>query len=129
MPEAQRAAGTGEDGSRGPGVPRSRWGAEAAGAGKGAAKGSLRRRDRARDVPGQDPRRSGRSNSKASPLRRASGLRALEARLEAMELQLRQPSAKVGQIAQSGSYMATRRVGGEDASLGRELRTLYDARA
>ena len=42
-----------------------------------------------------------------------------------MELQLRQLSDKVSQIAQSGNYMETRRVGEEYASLERNLRTLY----
>ena len=81
---------------------------------------------RAAPSPRQDPRQKGRSNSKASPIRRVSGLRALEARISAMELQLRQLSDKVGQIAQSGNYMETRRVGEEYASLERDLRTLYD---
>ena len=53
-------------------------------------------------------------------------MRALEARISAMELQLRQLSDRVGQIAQSGNYMETRRVGEEYASLERDLRTLYD---
>ena len=43
-----------------------------------------------------------------------------------MELQLRQLQEKVSQIAQSGNYMETRRVGEEYASLERDLRTLYD---
>jgi len=81
---------------------------------------------RAAPSPRQDPRQKGRSNSKASPIRRVSGLRALEARISAMELQLRQLSDKVGQIAQSGNYMETRRVGEEYASLERDLRSLYD---
>ena len=53
-------------------------------------------------------------------------MRALEARIEAMELQLRQLQEKVSQIAQSGNYMETRRVGEEYASLERDLRALYD---
>jgi hypothetical protein len=59
-------------------------------------------------------------------VRKVAGMRALEARIEAMELQLRQIAAKVEQIAQSGNYMETRRVGEEYASLERDLRTLYD---
>ncbi len=43
-----------------------------------------------------------------------------------MELQLRQLSEKVAQIAQSGNYMETRRVGEEHAALERSLRELYD---
>ncbi len=59
-------------------------------------------------------------------MRRVSGQRALEARIEAMELQLRQLTEKVSQIAQSGNYMETRRVGEEHAALERSLRELYD---
>ena len=43
-----------------------------------------------------------------------------------MELQLRQLTEKVAQIAQSGNYMETRRVGEEHAALERSLRELYD---
>jgi hypothetical protein len=43
-----------------------------------------------------------------------------------MELQLRQLTEKVAQIAQSGNYLETRRVGEEHAALERSLRTLYD---
>jgi ATP-binding cassette subfamily F protein 3 len=75
---------------------------------------------------GQDPRQKGRSSQRASAVRRVDGMRALEARISAMELQLRQLSEKVSQIAQSGNYMETRRVGEEYASLERDLRTLYD---
>ena len=53
-------------------------------------------------------------------------MRALEARIEAMELQLRQLTDKVAQIAQSGNYMETRRIGEEHAALERSLRELYD---
>jgi ATP-binding cassette subfamily F protein 3 len=81
---------------------------------------------RAAPSPGQDPRRKGRSTSKASAVRKVQGMRAVEARIEAMELQLRQLQEKVSQIAQSGNYMETRRVGEEYASLERDLRTLYD---
>jgi len=78
-------------------------------------------------APGdRTPGAQGRSNRRASPVRRVDGMRALEARISAMELQLRQLSDKVSQIAQSGNYMETRRVGEEYASLERDLRTLYD---
>jgi len=50
----------------------------------------------------------------------------LEARIEAMELQLKQLTTKVEQIAQSGNYLETRRVGEEHAALERSLRELYD---
>jgi len=53
-------------------------------------------------------------------------MRALEARIEAMELQLRQLAGKVEQIAQQGNYLETRRVSEEYASLERDLRTLYE---
>ena len=87
--------------------------------GKGARSEQSRSRDRTRGAPA-------RSNAKASPVRRVDGMRALEARISAMELQLRQLSERVSQIAQSGNYMETRRVGEEYASLERDLRTLYD---
>jgi ATP-binding cassette subfamily F protein 3 len=81
---------------------------------------------RAAPSPREDPPRKGRSTAKASAVRKIDGMRALEARISAMELQLRQLSEKVSQIAQSGNYMETRRVGEEYASLERDLRTLYD---
>jgi hypothetical protein len=62
----------------------------------------------------------------ASRVRRVEGLRALESRIAAMELQLRQLTAKVEQIAQSGNYLETRRIGEEHAALERSLRELYD---
>src|SRR5207244_1728848 len=46
-------------------------------------------------------------NAKASAVRRVNPMRALEARIEAMELQLRQLTDRVAQIAQSGNYMET----------------------
>jgi Uup-like ABC transporter family protein len=59
-------------------------------------------------------------------VRRVSGLRALEARIEAMERQLRQLTEKVAQIAQSGNYLETRRIGEEHAALEQSLRSLYE---
>jgi phage shock protein A len=67
-----------------------------------------------------------RRNAKSSPVRRVNPTRALEARIEAMELQLKQLTEKVAQIAQSGNYLETRRVGEEHAALERSLRELYD---
>lgn len=67
-----------------------------------------------------------RRNAKASELRRVSGTRALEARIAAMELQLKQLTEKVAQIAQSGNYLETRRIGEEHAALERSLKVLYD---
>jgi phage-related minor tail protein len=54
------------------------------------------------------------------------GVRALEARIASMELQLAQLTRKVGEIAAAGNYMETRKVGEEHAELERSLRTLYD---
>jgi ATP-binding cassette subfamily F protein 3 len=135
MPELAAAGGTGERVVREPRKPRTRDAERAErvtqDAGKGAAsarpqgQGPLARRSRAGDRT-RGPGDSGRTNAKASALRRVTGMRALEARIEAMELQLRQLSEKVSQIAQSGNYMETRRVGEEYASLERDLRTLYD---
>ncbi|MDQ3399867.1 MAG: hypothetical protein M3470_02555, partial [Chloroflexota bacterium] len=50
----------------------------------------------------------------------------LEARIESMELQLRQLEKKVAEIAQAGNYLETRRVGEEHAATARALRELYD---
>ena len=43
-----------------------------------------------------------------------------------MELQLKQLTEKVAQIAQSGNYLETRRVGEEHAALETSLRELYE---
>ncbi len=88
-------------GARGPSAPRPRAGAD-------SGPSRLRR------------------NAKASSVRRVDPMRALEARIEAMELQLRQLTDKVAQIAQSGNYLETRRIGEEHAALERSLRELYD---
>ena len=125
MPELQApdaAGGTAQGISREARVPRGPSSAAAKrsrGTGEGAPSESSPK-------PGQDPRLATSSKRRASAVRRVSGLRALEARIGAMELQLRQLSDKVSQIAQSGNYMETRRVGEEYASLERDLRTLYD---
>jgi len=66
-----------------------------------------------------------RRNARASEIRRVSGTRALEARISAMELQLKQLTEKVSQIAQSGNYLETRRIGEEHAALERSLKDLY----
>ena len=79
-------------------------------------KGPARTRDTAEPLP----------RAPLTRARRVTGLRALEARIEAMELQLRQLTDKVTQIAQSGNYMETRRIGEEHAALERSLRDLYD---
>ena len=71
-------------------------------------------------------RSASRRTANASAVRRVEGLRALEARIEAMELQLKQLTEKVAQIAQSGNFLETRRIGEEHAALEQSLRTLYD---
>ena len=43
-----------------------------------------------------------------------------------MELQLKQLTEKVAQIAQSGNYLETRRIGEEHAALERSLKQLYE---
>jgi hypothetical protein len=53
-------------------------------------------------------------------------MRALEARIASMELQLKQLEKRVGEIAQAGNYLETRRLGEEHAELQRALRELYD---
>jgi ATP-binding cassette, subfamily F, member 3 len=98
-------------------VPRSRGSGRPTGTGPGHPR-----------LASDSPRRAtpGRSTRAASAPRRVEGTRALEARIEAMELQLRQLAAKVEEIAQRGNYMETRRVSEEYASLEKSLRELYD---
>jgi hypothetical protein len=43
-----------------------------------------------------------------------------------MELQLKQLTDKVAQIAQSGNYLETRRIGEEHAALEHSLKQLYE---
>jgi hypothetical protein len=43
-----------------------------------------------------------------------------------MELQLKQLTEKVAQIAQSGNYLETRRIGEEHAALEQSLKQLYE---
>ena len=80
----------------------------------------------ARPPSGRATRAGQRAGTRASAVRRVEGLSALEARISAMELQLRQLSEKVSQIAQSGNYLETRRIGEEHAQLERSLRELYE---
>ena len=61
----------------------------------------------------------------ASRVRKVEGVRALEARIAAMELQLAQLAKKLEDIAMSGDFMETRRLGVEHADLERSLRELY----
>jgi hypothetical protein len=69
---------------------------------------------------GPAPRRT------ASRVRKVEGVRALEARISAMELQLQQLAKKLGAIALSGDFMETRRLGSEHAELEAALRVLYE---
>ncbi len=69
---------------------------------------------------GPQPRRT------ASRVRKVEGVRALEARISAMELQLQQLAKKLEDIALSGDFMETRRLGSEHAELEAALRTLYE---
>ncbi|HEY8758000.1 MAG TPA: ATP-binding cassette domain-containing protein, partial [Candidatus Limnocylindria bacterium] len=62
----------------------------------------------------------------ASRVRKVEGVRALEARISAMELQLSQMAKKLEDIAMSGDFMETRRLGSEHAKLERSLRELYE---
>jgi hypothetical protein len=53
-------------------------------------------------------------------------MRALEARIDAMERQLRMLTEQVDRVAQAGNYLETRRVGEEHAALEQSLRRLYE---
>jgi ATP-binding cassette subfamily F protein 3 len=115
--------GTGPAGARG---SRSRVGLPAAedspsGRPAGGVPSTPARENRTRPVtrPGLP------SRAKSSPVRRVSGLRALEARIESMELQIKQLTQKLSEIALSGNYLETRRVGEEHAALERSLKELY----
>jgi ATP-binding cassette, subfamily F, member 3 len=85
-----------------------------------AGKGPASTRDA--PVPAAPTRR----NARSSAVRRVNPTRALEARIEAMELQLKQLTEKVAAIAQSGNYLETRRVGEEHAALEQSLKQLYE---
>jgi ATP-binding cassette subfamily F protein 3 len=104
---------------RASGPARQRDGADREG---GASSEQAKTPSRGRTRPPEPPRR----NAKASEVRRVSGTRALEARISAMELQLKQLTEKVSQIAQSGNYLETRRIGEEHAALERSLKDLYE---
>ena len=62
----------------------------------------------------------------ASRVRKVEGVRALEARIAAMELQLTQLAKKLEDVAQAGNFMETRQLGSEHAELERSLKTLYE---
>jgi ATP-binding cassette subfamily F protein 3 len=93
--------------------------------GRAADQPRRREGDASTGAPGGPATASGR-NRRSSPVRRVPPTRALEARIEAMELQLKQLTEKVAQIAQSGNYLETRRIGEEHAALEQSLRTLYE---
>ena len=78
-----------------------------------------------RDAAGRPSDRPGR-RSTSSRVRRVDGVRALEARIAAMELQLSQLARKLEDIARSGDFMETRRLGSEHAELERSLKQLYE---
>ena len=118
--EAPAAGGTAEGISRDVRVPGTRRGQGARPPGARGGQGARSERPPSRD------RTRGRAGTRASAVRRVEGLSALEARISAMELQLRQLSEKVSQIAQSGNYLETRRIGEEHAQLERSLRELYE---
>ena len=56
----------------------------------------------------------------------AKHLKALEQRIADMEQRLKALEERVAEVARSGNYMETRRVGEEHASLEDALRALYD---
>ena len=117
-------AGTGPAGARGSG---SRVGLPAADAASSSRPAGGVASTPARENPARPVTRPGLpSRAKSSPVRRVSGTRALEARIGAMELQLKQLTEKVSQIAMSGNYLETRRVGEEHAALERSLKELYE---
>jgi hypothetical protein len=62
----------------------------------------------------------------ASKVRKVEGVRALEARITAMELQLSQMAKRLEDVAQAGNFMETRQLGTEHAELERSLKALYD---
>jgi ATP-binding cassette subfamily F protein 3 len=75
--------------------------------------------------PGQEPpARSSRRT--ASKVRKVEGVRALEARIAAMELQLAQMAKRLEAVAQAGNFMETRQLGTEHAELERSLKALYE---
>ena len=75
---------------------------------------------RAAAEPGRPVRRT------ASRVRKVEGVRALEARIAAMELQLAQMAKKLEDVARAGNFMETRQLGTEHAELERSLRVLYE---
>ena len=82
---------------------------------------------RAREVAAGPSARSGPAPRRtASRVRKVEGVRALEARIAAMELQLQQLAKKLEDVAQSGNFMETRQLGTEHAELERSLKQLYE---
>ncbi len=83
----------------------------------------LRREISARAAPEPTARSARRT---ASKVRKVEGVRALEARIAAMELQLSQMARKLDDVAQAGNFMETRQLGTEHAELERSLKALYE---
>ena len=83
------------------------------------------RRTTATRAAAEPPARQG-SRRTASKVRKVEGVRALEARIAAMELQLTQMAKKLEDVAQAGNFMETRQLGTEHAELERALKALYE---
>ena len=81
---------------------------------------------RSRARPARAERSGPRPRQTASRVRKVEGVRALEARIAAMELQLSQLAKKLEDVAQAGNFMETRQLGVEHAQLERSLRQLYE---
>ena len=118
--DAQAAAGSGRDGGR------SRAGRDSRPVRPGSSREASTPAGRGTASTAGPAGATLHKRAKASAVRRVSPTRALEARIEAMELQLKQLADKVAQIAQSGNYLETRRIGEEHAALEQALRSLYE---
>ena len=71
-------------------------------------------------------RTTGGSRRTASRVRKVEGVRALEARIAAMELQLTQLAKRLEDVAAQGNYLETRQLGAEHADLEQSLKALYE---
>ena len=82
---------------------------------------------RAREAAPGAPAKPGPATRRtASRVRKVEGVRALEARIAAMELQLSQLAKKLEDVARAGNFMETRTLGSEHAELEQSLKKLYD---
>ncbi|MGH2378803.1 MAG: ABC transporter C-terminal domain-containing protein, partial [Candidatus Limnocylindria bacterium] len=68
----------------------------------------------------------GRTRGPSGTARASKHLSALEQRIAEAEQRLRDLERRISEVAASGNYMETRRVGDEHATLERALRELYD---